>query len=128
MKKIKINKSNIEKFAEEMFQFNCAHEYNSQCFSTSDIMREQSAFRITDIILEQLDKAGFDMQSIGSFKAHEWKIDDLTAPVIENPILVIENCMYEAYLDSKGITEYYTEEITTAVNIDELLGVINLNF
>ena len=110
---IKIDKTNIQKFAEEMFKFNCANSYNNHCFSTSDIMREKTAYQITDLILEALDKAGFDMQSIQAFKEHEWNVEDLTSPNIENPILLFQSKMYETYLKNNDITKYFTEETGT---------------
>lgn len=113
MKKIKITKHNIEQFAEHMFQFNSFNQYNSKCFSTNDIIRERKAFHVTDILLEQLDKAGFDMSTIKAFKNHNWRVDDLTAPVLDNPVLIIESTMYETYFDAKNITEYYTDDDTT---------------
>lgn len=100
---LKITKENIEKFAEEMFQFNCYHEYNPMCFSVSDILREQRAFQVTDMILNELDKAGFNMQSIKTFKLHGWKVDDFTSPVLEEPVLLMKNEEYENYFMNKGI-------------------------
>lgn len=122
MKKIKIDKANIDSFAEVMFAFNVANQYNSQCFSASDICREREAFAITDIILEQLDKAGFDMQEVQAFKRYGWKVDDLASPVIENPVLMFECQAYERYLDSRNIVEYYADDMATGVwDIDNLI-------
>lgn len=107
MKNITINKNNIETFAEEMFRFNCFHQYNSMCFSTNDILRERTAFHETDIILEKLNKAGFDVNTVKAFKEHNWNVEDLTGPVKENPVLTFQSEMYEKYLDIKNIREYY---------------------
>lgn len=100
---IKITKDNIEQFAEVMYRFNCAHEYNSLCCSVSDIKRELNAFQITDKILEELDVAGFDMSSIKTFKKYNWKIDNLQSPVIENPIYLLENEAYIKFLSEHKI-------------------------
>lgn len=122
MKKIRIDKTNIESFAEVMFGFNIANQYNSQCFSVSDIRRELEAFAVTDIILEQLDKAGFDMQEVQAFKQYGWNVDDLVAPVFENPVLVFECQAYERYLDSRNIVEYYAEDLAKdALSVDILM-------
>lgn len=49
MKNIKIDKMNIESFAEVMFDFNDANQYNSKCFYVSDIRREMEAFAVTTL-------------------------------------------------------------------------------
>lgn len=118
MKTIMITKDNIEKFAEEMFKFNCSHEYNSLCFSVSDIMREQHAFTLTDTIIEAMDKSGFDMHAINAFKQHNWKVDDLTSPNKDNPVLCFTCNMYECYFDRQKINDYYTD--TTSDNIIDI--------
>lgn len=87
MKTILITKDNAENFAEEMFKFNCNNTYNSLCFSCSDIRREQHALNCTDAIIEEMDKAGFDMTAIQAFKQHNWKVDDLISPNKDNPVL-----------------------------------------
>lgn len=110
-KTIVITKDNIQSFAEELFNFNCSHEYNPLCFSIKDIKREEQAFSIVDSILEKLDQAGFDMSKIKAFSQHNWKIDDLKSPNKENPILYINSSMVERYLDSKNILTYYVNTI-----------------
>lgn len=122
MKTIMITKENIENFAEEMFQFNCSHEYNSLCFSCSDIKRERQAFNCTDAIIEEMDKAGFDMATIQAFKEHGWKVDDLVSENKDNPVLYFTCAMYEHYLDRKNIHDYDTDATPDhIVDIDRIL-------
>lgn len=97
MKTILIAKDNVENFAEEMFKFNCNNTYNSLCFSCSDIKREQHALNCTDAIIEEMDKAGFDMTAIQTFKQHNWKVDDLVSTNKDNPVLYFTCNMYENY-------------------------------
>ena len=106
MKTILITKDNAENFAEEMFKFNCNNTYNSLCFSCSDIKREQHALNCTDAIIEEMDKAGFNMTAIQAFKQHNWKVDDLVSPnKVLFGILLSEKCndnelkAYDANLD-----------------------------
>ena len=117
-----ITKDNVENFAEEMFNFNCSHEYNSLCFSTNDIMRERQAFNCSDAIIEEMDKAGFNMTTIKSVQKHNWNIDDLISPNQDNPVLYFTCDMYEHYLDRKNINDYYTNNTSdNIVNIDSTL-------
>ena len=102
MKTILITKDNVENFAEEMFKFNCNNTYNSLCFSCSDIKREQHALNCTDAIIEEMDKAGFDMTAIQAFKQHNWKVDDLVSPNKDNPVLYFTCNIYENYLDRQN--------------------------
>jgi hypothetical protein len=92
-----------------MFNFNCSHEYNNECFSVGDILREQKALSITDNVLNAMSEAGFDIQNITAFKEHNWRVSDLTGPVSENPELVFTSDWYSAYFDRNGITKYYSE-------------------
>lgn len=122
MKTILITKDNVENFAEEMFKFNCNNTYNSLCFSCSDIKREQHALNCTDAIIEEMDKAGFDMTAIQAFKQHNWKVDDLVSPNKDNPVLYFTCNMYENYLDRKNINDYYTDVVPDNIaDIDRIL-------
>lgn len=122
MKTILITKDNIENFAEEMFKFNCNNMYNSLCFSCSDIRREQHALNYTDAIIEEMDKAGFDMTAIQAFRQHNWKVDDLVSPNKDNPVLYFTCNIYENYLDRQNINDYYTDDTPdNIVDIDRIL-------
>lgn len=109
-KLIRIDSSNVEAFAEEMFRFNCAHEYNSMCFSAGDVAREQVAKHETDMIIEKMAVSGFNVHEIKAFKDHNWKVDDLTVVPVENPMLVIESSLYENYFSNRGINDFYTDD------------------
>ena len=110
MKIIKIDNKNIKEFTEHMFKFNCVNCYNEESFSVSDIERESRAHHATDILLEQLDKAGFNLQSVPTFEEHNWNISDLVSPNRTNPVLFISSPMYESYFDYRNITDYYVEK------------------
>lgn len=124
-KQIIIDSSNVDAFAEEMFRFNCAHEYNSMCFSAGDVAREQAAKHETDMIIEKMAAAGFNVHEIKAFKDHDWKVDDLAVTPVEEPVLIVNSSLYENYFDSRGIKNFYTEntsgrEMTAQEAIDVL--------
>ena len=109
MKIIKIDNTNVQGFAEIMVKFNRAHRYNSDCYSMSDIRRERCAFALSNMIIEELDKVGFDIQVLNAFIENKWRIDDLVSPNVEKPVLFVTSHMYENYLDNENITDYYVE-------------------
>ena len=110
MKIIKITNKNINEFTEHMFSFNCANSYNEESFSASDIERDLRAHHTTGILLEQLDEAGFDLQSAPTFERHDWNVSDYASPNTDNPVLFVSSSMYEAYFDYRNITDYYVEK------------------
>lgn len=62
------------------------------------------------------------MQEVQAYKQYEWNIDDLDAPVIENPVLVFECQVYERYLDNRNIVKYYADDLAEdVVSFDNLM-------
>ena len=69
-----------------------------------------------------MDKAGFDMTTINTFKQHGWKVDDLTSPNKDNPVLYFTCDMYECYLNRQKINDYYTDTISdSTIDIDKIV-------
>lgn len=111
MKKIiKIDSSNVQKFAYDMCKFADFNRPSKHCFGMQDLAKEQRALTVNDVLVEAMDKAGFDIQSLTALKENDWKIDDLVSPNKENPVLFINSWFYEIYLDYHHINDYYVEK------------------
>ena len=105
---IKIDNSNVQEFACEMNKFSDFNTPNRHCYGMQDLDRERRAGIVNDTLIEAMDRAGFDLQSITAFK--DWKIDDLVSPRKENPVLYVTSWFYEIYFDYNNITKYYVEK------------------
>ena len=98
LKTIKIDKTNIEDFAEELNKFD--DHYQSEA---------RRAYKVEVELLQALDHAGFDMTHIKGFR--QWDIDDLVSPRQENPVLYFKSWFWECYFDYYNITKYYAHNM-----------------
>lgn len=105
---IKIDNSNVQEFAYEMNRFADFNRPNRHCYGMQDLAKEERALTVNDALIEAMDRAGFDLQSITAFK--DWNMDDLVSPRKENPVLYVTSWFYEIYFDNNDITKYYAEK------------------
>lgn len=109
LKTIKIDKTNVQEFACEMNKFADSNRPNKHCYGMQDLAKEERALTVNDALIEAMDHAGFDLQSITAFK--DWNIDDLVSPRKENPVLYFKSWFWECYFENQGITKYYAHDM-----------------